>query len=95
VVLFKFKDDTSAEQIKEVENAFTSLPEKISVIKCFEWGTNVSTENRSDGFTHCFVLSFLSEADRDTYLNHPDHKAFGKTLGPYLYKVRVIDYWSR
>jgi hypothetical protein len=94
VVLFKFKEGTNPEKIKEVENAFASLPGKIDVIKSFEWGTNVSVENRSDGFTHCFIVSFLNEAGRDTYLNHPEHKAFGKTLGGSLDKVLVVDFWS-
>jgi hypothetical protein len=93
IVLFKFKEGTAPEKIKEVENAFASLPAKIDVIKCFEWGTNVSVENRSEGFTHCFIVSFSSEADRDTYLNHPMHKEFGKQLGGCLDKVLVVDYW--
>ena len=95
VVLFKFKEGTSPEKIKEVENAFASLPGKIDTIKCFEWGTNVSVENRSEGFTHCFVVTFANEAGRDTYLNHPDHKEFGKTLGGSLDKVLVVDYWAK
>ena len=95
VVLFKFKEGTTPEKIKEVENAFASLPGKIDVIKCFEWGTNVSVENRSEGFTHCFVVSFQSEAGRDAYLIHPDHKEFGKTLGGSLDKVLVVDYWVK
>jgi len=94
-VLFKFKEGTTPEKIKEVENAFASLPGKIDVIKCFEWGTNVSVENRSEGFTHCFVVSFQSEAGRDAYLIHPDHKEFGKTLGGSLDKVLVVDYWVK
>jgi len=94
VVLFKFKEGTTPEQIKEVEKAFASLPGKIDVIKGFEAGTNVSTENRSEGFTHCFVLSFSSAADRDTYLNHPAHKEFGKSLGGCIDKVLAIDYWN-
>jgi len=36
VILFKFKEGTTPEQIKEVEKAFVSLPGKISEIKCFE-----------------------------------------------------------
>ncbi|MFH1371635.1 MAG: Dabb family protein [Planctomycetota bacterium] len=94
VVLFKFKEGTTPEKIKEVENAFASLPGKISEIKRFEWGTNVSPENRADGFTHCFLLTFLNEADRDAYLVHPDHKGFGKALGGCLDKVLVVDYWT-
>ena len=95
VVLFKFKDGTTPEKIKEVEQAFASLPGKIDIIKGFEAGTNVSVENRSEGFTHCFVVSFLNEADRDAYLIHPDHKEFGKSLGGCLDKVLVVDYWNR
>ena len=95
VVLFKFKEGTTPEKIKEVENAFASLPGKIDIIKGFEAGTNVSIENRSEGFTHCFVVSFSSEADRGVYLEHPAHKEFGKSLGGCLDKVLVVDYWNR
>lgn len=93
VVLFKFKETATTEQIKQVEDAFRALPSKIGVIKGFEWGTNVSPENLNQGFTHCFFLTFNSAADRDAYLIHPAHKNFGKLLGPYLDKVTVVDYW--
>jgi heme-degrading monooxygenase HmoA len=95
VVLFKFKDGTTPEKIKEVEQAFASLPGKIDIIKGFEAGTNVSVESHSEGFTHCFVVSFLNEADRDAYLIHPDHKEFGKSLGGCLDKGLVVDYWNK
>jgi hypothetical protein len=95
VVMFRFKESTTPEQIKQVEAAFASLPGKIDVIRRFEWGTNVSVENRSDGFTHCFILSFLNEADRDAYLIHPDHKEFAKTLGGNIDKVLVLDYRAK
>jgi hypothetical protein len=95
VVLFKFKDGTTPEKIKEVQNAFAALPGKIDVIKGFEMGTNVSVENHSEGLTHCFVVSFLDEAGRDAYLIHPAHKEFGQSLGGCLDKVVVADYWNK
>ncbi len=95
VVLFKFKDGTSASDIKKVEDAFTALPTKIPQIHDYEWGLNNSPEGLDKGFTHCFFLTFKSEADRATYLPHPDHKAFGKVLTPHLDDVLVIDYWSK
>lgn len=95
VVLFKFKDGTSAEDIKKVEAAFTALPSKISEIDTYEWGLNNSPEGLEKGFTHCFFLTFKSEADRAVYLPHPDHKAFGAVLGPHLDDVLVIDYWTK
>ena len=94
VVLFKFKDSTSTSDIQKVEAAFRALPSKIKEIKSFEWGTNNSPEGINNGFTHCFFLTFASEADRAVYLPHPDHKAFGAVLTPHLDKVLVLDYWA-
>jgi hypothetical protein len=95
IVMFKFKDGTTPEQIKEVEDAFRALPSKIPEVVDFEWGTNNSPEGKADGFTHCFFLTFKDEAGRAAYLPHPAHKAFGKVLHPYLDKVLVVDYVSK
>lgn len=95
VVLFKFKEGTTDAEIKEIENAFKGLKEKIDVIKDFEWGTDVSVENKSEGFTHCFFVTFADEAGREVYLPHPDHKAFGQIAGPHIEKVLVFDYWVK
>lgn len=40
-------------------------------------------------------LTFKSEEDRAIYLPHPDHKAFGQVLTPYLDDVLVVDYWTK
>ena len=94
VVLFKFKDASSAADIKKVEDAFRALPSKISTIKTFEWGKNNSPENLNQGFTHCFFVGFATEKDREVYLPHPEHKVFVSVLSPHLDKVLVIDYWA-
>ena len=94
VVSFKFKDSATKAQIKEVEDAFRALKDKIPEIVSLEWGTNVSPEKLDKGFTHCWVLSFKSDKDRDAYLVHPDHKAFGGLVGPVLADVFVIDFWA-
>ena len=91
VVLFKFKEGSSVADIKKVEDAFRALPSKIKEIKTFEWGTNNSPENLNQEFTHCFFVSFASEKDREIYLPHPAHKAFGEILKPILDKVLVIE----
>lgn len=93
VVLFKFKEGTTEKDLKAVETVFAGLPAKIPEIVDFEWGTNNSPEGLEKGFTHCFFLTFKSEADRDTYLPHPDHKAFGEIVKPHLEDVLVVDYW--
>ena len=95
VVLFQFKEGTPAGQVTAIEEAFRTLPRKIDVIQEFEWGTDVSVEGKAQGFTHCFFVTFASAADRDAYLPHPDHTAFGALLRPHLEKVLVVDYWQR
>jgi hypothetical protein len=95
VVAFKFKKSATAAQIVEVEEAFRALKKKIPVIVNLEWGTNVSPEKHDKGFTHGFLLTFKSAKDRDAYLIHPDHQAFGKVVGPVLDDVFVIDFWGK
>ena len=95
VVLFGFKSDVTPDQVKEVEAAFLALPGKINCIKSIEWGTDISPEGLQKGHTHCFFLTFSSEKDRDTYLVHPSHKAFGAMLGGKLSTVTVLDYWAK
>ncbi len=93
-VLFKFKDTSSAADVKKVEDAFRALPSQIKEIADFEWGTNNSPENINQGFTHLFFVTFQSEQDRAVYLPHPAHKAFVEVLKPHLDKVLVLDYWA-
>lgn len=94
VVLFSFKSTSSAADVKSVEDAFKKLPSQIKEIKDFEWGKNNSPEGINQGFTHCFLVTFTSEKDREVYLPHPAHKAFVEVLKPHLDKVLVIDYWA-
>lgn len=95
VVAFKYKDGVTEEQIKRVSDAFRDLQKKIPQISGFEWGTNNSPEGLNKGFTHAYILTFRSEKDREIYLPHPDHKAFGKLLQPVLADVFVIDFWTQ
>ena len=95
VVLFKFKEATSPEKLKEIEATFAALPSKIKEIHDYEWGLNNSPEALNKGLTHCFFVTFKSEADRDTYLPHPDHKAFVSIASPFIEDVTVVDYWTK
>jgi len=95
VVIFKFKDESSAEDVNRLNEAFNALADSIPVIKDFEWGINDSPENFHQDFTHCYLLTFASEEDRDSvYTPHPQHQAFVQSLQPHLEKVFVVDYWT-
>jgi len=94
VVLFKFKDGTSPEKIKEIEDGFRALPGKIETIKDFEWGIDLNAGKRGHGFTHCFLVTFKDEAGLKVYGPSDPHQAFCKILKPYLDKCLVIDYMA-
>jgi hypothetical protein len=95
VVLFKFKSTATSDDIKKIVEAFRELPKKVSEIHSFEWGTDVSPEGKSQGFTHCFLVTFKTEKDRDAYLPHAAHKEFVGIVRPHLDGVLVVDYWSQ
>ena len=94
-VFFKFKEGVTDAQIDEVVRAFAALTERIDAIHDFEWGTDVSVENKSKGFTHAFLVTFRSEEARDKYLPHPAHQEFVKLVGPRVADVFVVDYWAQ
>jgi hypothetical protein len=95
VVLFKFKDTSTPEDVARIVAGFRALPGRIKEIAGFEWGTDVSPEGKAQGFTHCFLLTFATAADRDAYLPHPAHKEFVALVGPHVDNVCVVDYWTQ
>lgn len=94
VVLFRFKESATPADVDAIVAAFRGLPAAIPGIREFEWGTDVSPEGKSQGFTHCFVVTFGSEADRDAYLPHPAHRDFVAVVGPHVERVCVVDFWA-
>jgi hypothetical protein len=95
VVFFKFHDNTSKERVELIVEAFRTLCVELPFIRDFEWGQNSSPENLNEGYTHCFIVTFANEKDRDTYLPHPSHQAFCRNhLDENLEKVCVVDFTS-
>ncbi|GAB1484201.1 Dabb family protein [Treponema sp.] len=95
VVLFKFKPTTTAETVVSIENAFRTFAASLPFVAGFEWGHNSSPEKLDKGFTHCFIVTFKNEADRDAYLPHPEHKRFVHDyLDTNLDDVCVVDFYA-
>jgi hypothetical protein len=92
VVLIRFKDDTTAAQRAEFVRAFNALSGQIAQVRRLESGVNASPEGLDKGFTHCFLVSFDSVADRDAYLPHPAHQAFVQATSAWVADVLVVDY---
>lgn len=95
VVVFKFNDSSSSEDVQNVADTFYALKKSVPQIKDMEWGINNSPEQFNQGFTHCFIISFKSEKDLADYQNNASHKAFQEVLKPHMEKVFVVDYWVK
>jgi hypothetical protein len=93
-VFFKFREDASEEDIQAVEKALADLPAKIDAVKAFEWGKNNSPETHDQGFTHCFMFTFDSEAGLREYAAHEAHVAAVQVLRPKVEEARVLDFWA-
>lgn len=94
IVVFKYKQDATPDQIRQVTDAFRDLQKKIPGITAFEDGVNNSPEKKNLGFTHVYMLTFEDVAARDAYLPHPEHAKFGQLLGKLgvVADVFVVDY---
>jgi hypothetical protein len=95
LVIFKFNDESSEEDVARLNKSFNAVANAIPVVKDFEWGLNDSPENFHQDFTHCYLLTFYSEEARDSiYTPHPQHQAFVASLQDHVEKVFVVDYWT-
>lgn len=92
IVLFKFAEELEAEEVSKIVDAFAELPKKIDVIAEFEMGTDISPEQLAAGYTHCFIVTFKSVADRDAYLPHPAHQAFVDLIQGKIASALVFDF---
>ncbi|MDP0491064.1 MAG: Dabb family protein [Verrucomicrobiota bacterium JB023] len=93
VVLVKFKEDATEEQIAHIEAEFGKLEDKIETIRGYEWGPAFNGESgRTKGYTHCFVVTFDDKEGLAAYGPHEEHQKFVKILLPVVEDVLVLDY---
>lgn len=92
IVLFKFKDEVSEEQVAEVGKAFLALLNQIEIIQDIEWGSAI---NEPAPYTHCLLVTVGTEADLQAYGEHPAHGAIEESYGHLVQDAVVFDYWIR
>ena len=80
VVLLKFRADTSTWQIEDLWQGLHKLRSHIPEMGIVHAGKSCSPEQIERGYLHGFSIDFTSLADLQTYLDHPQHKAFGGRL---------------
>ena len=94
VVLFGFTTETAETEAAEIVKRFAALRDSVPDVEAFEWGLNSSPEDLNPELTHCFQLTFRSEAARDAYLVDAAHVAFVDWVSTWVEHVTVVDFWT-
>ncbi len=94
VVCFKFKETATKAQIEHLNKEFALLKDKIPGIVGYQAGVNNSPEGLNKDFTHCYIVTFKTEKDREGYLPHPEHQKFVTIVKEIVDDVFVIDFWT-
>lgn len=92
ILLIKFKNETSLEQIQELMDLFVAIPSKVEGVDSVEWGKNNSPEGKNKDYTHSVFMTFVDEQGRQNYLPHPEHDALKAVFRPILEDIIVFDY---
>ncbi|XP_022137755.1 stress-response A/B barrel domain-containing protein HS1 [Momordica charantia] len=92
ILLAKFKDEITEDQIDKLIKGYANLINLIEPMKAFQCGKDVSIENLHQGFTHVFESTFESTQGIAEYISHPAHVEFANLFLASLDKVIVIDY---
>ena len=79
-VLLKFMADVGADDKDAIFQRLASLQGAVAGFERIAYGTNSSTEQRSQGFDDGFVIEFVDALARDTYLALPEHQRAGAAL---------------
>jgi hypothetical protein len=89
IVSFKLKDD-SKDRAEEIKKALETLPSKISQIKYFEVGVNISDSPAA--YDVVLISEFDSVEDLNTYRLDPEHIKVTDIIRLYKSDSMVVDY---
>ncbi len=89
IVSFKLKED-SKDKAGLIKQELDSLPSKISQIKYFEVGINISDSPAA--YDIVLISEFESVEDLDIYRMHPEHRKAVDLINLYRIDSMVVDY---
>ena len=91
VVLFRWTDDATEQQLAAVVDGFDHLPEQVPEIGVYQHGPDVGIN--ADSFVYGLVADFPDEATYLVYRDHPAHRAFiTERIRPILAERAAIQY---
>lgn len=92
IVLLRFKEGTSPEQIDGIFDSLLDMTESIPGIEDHVSGPNCSPEGLAQDYTHAFIMTFTDSAARDAYLRHPEHERVKALILPAVDSMLVFDF---
>ena len=92
IVLLKFKEETTEEQINKFFDDVLDLSESVPGIDNYVSGANCSASGSSQGLTHGFIMTFSDAAARDAYIVHPEHVSFKAASFPLVDTCLIFDF---
>jgi hypothetical protein len=92
IVLLKFKDGTTEEQIDGFFGELLDLSESAMGLEDYVSGNNCSHENLNQGFTHGFVMTFTDSSVRDAYLASETQIRYKAMSAPIVDATVVFDF---
>jgi hypothetical protein len=90
--MFQFKDGVTSSEIDDCFTQMKGMVGQIPGLLDMEHGPYESAEGLNDGFTHGFIMTFDTPANRDAYLPHPEHERVRDIVVPRLARVVVFDF---
>ncbi len=89
--VFEFHPHVTPEEIEECFAVMKQMVGRVEGLVSMEHGPYNGDEGLNDSFTHGFLMTFVNEAARDTYLPHPVHEEAKAIVVPRLKRVIVFD----
>ncbi|KAL1535359.1 stress-response A/B barrel domain-containing protein HS1-like [Salvia divinorum] len=92
VVLVKFNESATEEQIEDCIKQYVKLVDLIPSIKAFKWGKEIGILSLNQGFTHVFESTFESVEDVVGFATNPHHTSYSSVLMPLVEKFVLLDF---
>ena len=92
VVLMKFNETVTDEQVAELERMLDDLPNKIVEIHTYEFGRDVIRGERSYDFA--LVSLFANPESLQRYQTHSAHLEVAATLGKMCENILTVDFYG-
>ncbi|MEA3370510.1 MAG: Dabb family protein [Campylobacterota bacterium] len=90
IVMFKFKEESKASNLKIVEGKLNALVEKIEELKSIEVGLDFNQSERA--FDLSLYSTFNSKEDLKAYAVHEEHLKVVTLIKEVTLESKVVDY---